>query len=686
MNDNQKEKKQKPKAIYEPGELDKVRKNLGEISPEEAMRVANVLGGEIGIEKTPQFDNFSKSRGIYVKVKQDKPLPVRTQVSTYSEKISQPVQKVFTLPNISPKEKSVIDKLMSSPEYKIKRPQNFINFLLSIGKLPDRVSEDFISITLLNYIGHFQKFTSCVKRLMSAASETYKEKIKTIFSTKYKMLNFVTKIDLDIIQDLYKQLAKTPNQITVSRLIPFIKTIYKPLITLYFLGDNRITSFIKTAYAEIAPDSKVPDETLLQYANEACTEWIYIHGQVIKGLYPLLLRMCGTEFVTYPKFMNTKISKILAFLDLTKFDLILPDDKKIKETILDSKEKTKTQKPENELKSIDEDTKNTDEKTSDDTKQEIVPEDVDSLDKTEKNNGISPSVKQGLELLEKIFPCAGWDNLGQEDLFPYFQPLYQFSDGFNLISPKNPMQVTIVLVRILEDFFQACRHINFTLDKDPEFEHYKDTLYDVFSEWSLYREVLFDKDYLSELKEYVNQIYSESNFKKLPYAKKKMSNMQWQIKNMFLPHLSFELVFMERPNRDGTYKPLQFRVEYLKAIFTTLISNIDENSKNVSGATNILERYIFDIPNVVSKRIEVLLGGKKSKNVTNLNLLKYTLSIICVLDWWINNENSPAYEIDNEIPYRTSLEDGSPIFSVPLRSDQNNLFIKSIKSRASATK
>ena len=189
-----------------------------------------------------------------------------------------------------------------------------------------------------------------------------------------------------------------------------------------------------------------------------------------------------------------------------------------------------------------------------------------------------------------------------------------------------------------------------------------------------------------EIAEYVNQIYSEANFKKLPYAKKKLSNMQWQIKNMFLPHLSFDLVFMERPNKDGTYKPLQIRIEYLKAIFSTLIAQVEGVSKTVSGAPNILERYHFDIPNVVSKRIDVLLGGKKSKNGTNLNLLKYTLSIICVLDWWINNENSPAYEVDNEIPYRISLDDGAPIFSVPLRSDQNNLFIKSVKARANATK
>ena len=677
MSDKVKEKKQRPKAIYEPGELDKVRKNLGDISPEEAMRVASVLGGEIGIEKTPQYDNFSKGRGVYVKTKQDRPIVTRSTVSSYAgnEKQVEPFQKTLTLPNISSKDKTMIDKLMASPEYKIKRPQNFINFILSIGKLPDRVSADFISITLLNYIGHIQKFTSCVKRLMSAGSDIYKEKIKTIFSPKYKMLNFVTQIDLNTTQDLYKQLQKTPKQITVTRLIPFIKSIFKPLLTLYFLGEKRITSYIKTAYAEIAPDSKIPDETLLQYTNEACSEWIYINGQVIKGLYPLLLRMCGTEFVSYPKFFNSKISKILEFLDMTKFDLILPDDKKVKENAL-------------ELKSLssEEVSEGGDIENPETTNENITSEKTEETKEVGKEKESLSVVLQGLDLLERIFPAAGWKNLGDEDLFPYFQPLYQFNDGFNLLSPKNPMQVTIILVRILEDFFQACRHINFSLDKDPDFESYRDNLSDVFSEWSLYREVLFDKDYLTELKEYVNQIYSEANFKKLPYAKKKLSNMQWQIKNMFLPHLSFDLVFMERPNKDGTYKPLQLRVEYLKAIFSTLVSRVDGPSKDISGAPNILERYHFDIPNVISKRVDVLLGGRKSKNGTNLNLLKYTLSIIYVLDWWINNENSPAYEVDNEIPYRISLDDGTPVFSVPTRSDQNNLFIKSVKSRANATK
>ena len=126
---NETKKKPKPKAIYEPGELDKVRQNLGDISPEEAMRVANVLGGEIGVEKSPQFESFNRNRGVYIKVKQDKQALVRTQPIISSVSSRDVIQKTLTLPNIPSKDKSLIDKMMSSSEYKIKSPQNFINFL-----------------------------------------------------------------------------------------------------------------------------------------------------------------------------------------------------------------------------------------------------------------------------------------------------------------------------------------------------------------------------------------------------------------------------------------------------------------------------------------------------------------------------------------------------------------------------
>ena len=38
----------KPNAVYEPGELNRVRKKLGDMDLSEARRMAQILGGEVG--------------------------------------------------------------------------------------------------------------------------------------------------------------------------------------------------------------------------------------------------------------------------------------------------------------------------------------------------------------------------------------------------------------------------------------------------------------------------------------------------------------------------------------------------------------------------------------------------------------------------------------------------------------
>jgi len=56
----------KPKAIYEPGELGKVREKLGPIDMMEAKRMAQILGGEVGTEKAAEIKpirNASHLRG-----------------------------------------------------------------------------------------------------------------------------------------------------------------------------------------------------------------------------------------------------------------------------------------------------------------------------------------------------------------------------------------------------------------------------------------------------------------------------------------------------------------------------------------------------------------------------------------------------------------------------------------------
>lgn len=681
------QKPQKPKAVYNPGELDKTRKNIGDVSKEEAMRVARLLGGEVGVEKSIDTSSTltKKTRTYAHKNTGD----TQTAPQPSAVKNANPIAKQQTpprtsLPLITSKEKSMIDKLMASSEYRIKPNYGFLSFLMNLRKGgTERVLPDFILNTLHNHLGHLQKFTSSMKHLTSHAPDAFKKQIQQSQDTFFKAVKFMSEWDLRELRDEYAELERKSDECTVTMLIPFTRTLFRSLLKIYFLGDTRIVNYIKKTYGDIIPYITSSHETIFQYAKEAASEWIYINGQIIKGLYPLLLRMSCTQFEEFSTFFTTRIPKILTFLDMTKYDLILPS-KEQEEQKTEAFDQTSIKKaPEEDI-----------EFEEDNQKPEAEKQEIEEPQTAQKKDAPAELIKRGLELLNILFPEAGWDQIETKpDMYPYFQTLFSFADGFNLIAPENPMQVAIILQRILEDLFVACRNIKFSIDKEPDFMMLEDTLTDIFSQWSLYRENICERLYLSELKDYVNHIYTQSDFGISPYAKKKLSNLLWQTKYLFLPHLSFELIFMEKPDKDATYKPMPKRIEYLKTIFSLLISRVEQSgdalsadknkaNEDIHGASNLFMPYRFDVPNVMSRRIDVLLGGKKSKNGNNFNLLKYTLCIIAVLDWWINNPESPGYNGAGKIPYRVSKEDGSPIFSVPTRNDQNSLFLQKIKEKS----
>lgn len=679
------EKTTKPKAIYEPGELDRTRKNIGEIDPEEAQKLTKILGGEIGVEKTPLYDepNIKKVRTYAHRSDAKKTEKTADEVvdSKVSKKndtkynnsksidsfdtINEKSRDSLKLPIISSKEKNLMDKLMSSYEYRIKNQYGFFTYLImrAFGNT-ELVSSDFVITIMHNHICNLQKFITALKQLVKIGNDGFKKTLAESDLIQYRILRYLVNMDITQIRTLYAQIERYPHEVNVMALIPLTKNIYRLLLPVYFYGDKNITEIIKNTYTEIAKKTSVPSEKILPYAKEAASQWLYISGQIVKGMYPLLMRMCSTEYYEYPAFFTKKISSILRFLDLTKYDLFL---------------QTKATQPIKKVTPI------IDPATAEKIEQEEQAKLMEKQATIDAQNSI---IRRGLELLDKMFPKAGWMKLEEHpDMYPYFQGIYNFKDGFNLINPENPMQITIILVRIIEDFFQGCRNIRFSIDKEPEFSNSDDTLHDIFSEWSLYRESLFDKNYSSEIKDYVNHLDTQSDFARSPYAKKKLCNLQWQAKYTFLPHLTFELVFMEKPLRDTSFKPLYSRTKYLLTVLNTLVSRIEDyliaepdnmNAMPDYGASNILEHYRFDVPNSVSKRLNYFLGGKKSRHTTNLNLLKYALCVISVLDWWINDEDSPAYDDSNVLPYR-ALDDGKPIFSVPLIENANDLFIKTPK-------
>lgn len=665
-----------PARVLEPGAIDRTRRNIGAIDAEEAMQMQKKLGGEVLKERSVPVDTSNMPRrrtavvsgsGVRAAGKTSSDISAKSAIagssmSNSSNLTSVSVKKIRTdddLPEISPRDLKLMNKVMRSAVYNIKQDHGIFNFFYdNSAKNKEKVHKNIGEYVMKRHVDRMQGFISTIKTFIQIAPDTYKAKIVNETDLKFRFLRTVGNWTMKDIKVLAIDLSQMSANLTIPMLKPIIRAIYKPLLTIYYIGDQNVALLIKDIYNDLAAYSSADKAKLQTLVKQATTDWLYVHDQIIKGCYPLLMRMCTSEFAPFPEFFKSRITDILKFVNLSKFDLLLPDKKKKEEKKAEEKKEDKKKDENRHIAG---------------KKDEIV--------------------NMGLKILNQLFPQAGFNHLeSRPDLYPYFQPIYNFEDGFNMLSPENPLQVTVVLIRILEDFLKGCRNIDFNIEGDEKLAALPDNLNEAMNDWSSYHEDLFDKKYGDYLREYVNTIYTQADYPNTKFGKEMVNNILWRAKYYFLPHFKFSAPVLTKPLNDNKYKPFFGRTDYIRSVLTALVTRIDQNSadkKPVLGILNPWDRYNFDLPNPISKRIDVLLGAKRSDDVTaatNANLIKYTLSIMAVLDWWVNNPQSPAYTADPTHIYRISAKDGGPEFSAPERTDQNQLFAEGVKKAIEAKK
>ena len=642
-------------ADWEPGTLDKTRKNIGLIDEKEAATMAKKLGGQVMYERTTSSSGSQgqggHGQGRIIRSSDggggSKGGSGGSGGSSKPNTTYQAPRRHIRedLPQVSKKFNSAVDKLMMSPEYKIKPNYGIFNFIRTLQKNgTEKILPEFYQYKMKKDIEHMESFITVIKTLIQIAPATYKSKIVNGGDVKFKFLRMIASWGMSGIKAEYATLENAPGPILACDLIQYTKAIYKPIITVYYYGNNKIPKLIKEIYNDQVAYPDSPKDKLSTMAKQAITEWLYIDTEIIKKMYPLLMRMCSDTFESYPNFFSIKVAEILKFTGLHKFDLLLPE------------------KPKEEQKEA--------------PKPKSAPPQKGVKDQT---------VITGLKLLNQMFPQAGFDKLDEHpDLYPYFQPLYKFDDGFNLLSPENPVQVIMVLQRIIEDCFQGCRNIKFT--NTETVKEGTDTITAVMDDWSGYREDNFERLYCEPLLDLVNSVYSQPDFDKSHIGKRTITSLLWQVTYHFMPNFKFDQLILEHPSDESKFRPLFHRTDYARKYLTLVINECDKQASGrgpVGMVENPWEHYKFGIQNEVSKRLDVLLGAQNktaNTNANNANLLKYTLCFIAVLDWWINNPGSPAYTTDPMHIYRISPSDGKPLFTTPLRNDQNKLFIEAIKA------
>lgn len=556
------------------------------------------------------------------------------------------------LPTLSDKDLLAINNLMAESKYQIKIPLKFTRVDRS-----DKLNPDFILYTLNDYLGHLQECVAATKRIFSVLEQNeIIEKLSQKDILAFKLLSVIRGIDIKKLSDLLLDLQKNPKEVTVSHLIPFTRLLFQPLIRIYYMGADGISRKYMTVLS-FSLDQQIAREgdILKSYTISAIKEWNYLFDQTFIGMYPLLLRMCSPMMLSQNDLFYKKGSIVLSWLHVLPSEIFIVDDK------------------ESVLKEIEKEV----------PKQLVVSEEMEEKQK------IPFEVAEGLKVLERFFPEAGWENLEKmPDLCPYFQPILQFEETFSQLAPENPLQQTIILLWVLEELFQGLRLIHFLPIENQSHSEEGEDIYKILEEWILYLETLFYKVFSADLKEYTHQIYTQPEYNKTPYGRTLLSNMYTLIKTSFLPHFNIRMYGTAKFQKDDRLPPFFIRVSRLKRLLSkyndSIENSIARSSGNLSGSVpgiqNPWELYKFEIANPVSRRLDALCGGKNSHTRTNAQLIKYTLSILNVLDWWINSKESYAYLNTPDYLYRVT-EPGSsvPAFGIKPRTDIESLFLRHLK-------
>ncbi|MBO7135264.1 MAG: hypothetical protein J6V73_01420 [Spirochaetaceae bacterium] len=555
------------------------------------------------------------------------------------------------LPAIDNAERNNFDKLFASTG--ITRHAKL--FAQKTVEDADKVSDYFVMNTLNDYFIHIQKFTAAIKRFISAMPVAYQHKIGRAPNIQLRMLNAASSWKVAALNDELDNLQMNAKNMTVEKMIPFVYMIYRPLLQMLFLGESNFNEILEKTFTEIHDKTNANLTQLHGTIEEAKLEWNYIIRAVSTGIYPLLMRICSSYCVGMQEFLDTNITRLLAFLKLTKEDIILPG----------------------EFKPVDFSTPDL-----------TQPAKLSAYAETVKQANMS--INSGLTLLDAMFPEAGWLNLREKpDMYPYYQPLFAFTEGFNVLSNENPLQVAVILMRIIEDLLSGCHTIDFlATNSSCPVQMKAEEIERTLSDWYLSRMNVFEKEYAASLLDYVNRIYSQSDYKTSPYAIKTLSSIMWLQKSEFFPHLKFDLSYISNETAYGSM-PVFKKVSRLAHYFDWLSDNINESIKVnsgsqggfVAGIENPWKKFSFTIENISSSRLTSILEANSPLGTTNASLVKAISEVFSVLDWWMNNPKSFAYETELHLPYRSDEATGEPIFSVPERKDVFNLLSRSKPKR-----
>jgi hypothetical protein len=681
----------KEKAVYAPGELSRVRNKLGSLDDTEAKRMVKLLGGEVGVEKTPEFKAPPRQPR---KPRQDKtagggggPPQGRGQRFPAQNADSDVEDWARVKKNsgggrggsdggdnprapvtLSYWERVKMDRYAGQSEFDIKSAGQVLASIFSFfSPPPDLVSNVFVSKRMSEYYKRLETLVTAARTLLPRSNIRRTEILKKRAPFVFIVLEVIRDWNIDKITGDLTKIQSRPRSATVGDFTEILKAIYRPLFMLEQLNTEvhikgAFKVLYKLVYLENPEEAKEKYQELIRSALVAYTA---VRRDIHYLLYPLLMKMLSNRWFSYENFFKERKQRFLAFINADETDRIMipdggmTDNVDLRDEEEENAEEEKEQSPE---------------------AQEDENDPAVAARRAEKK-----AVNRGLDTLEILFPKAGWQEItGFPDLYPYFGKMFDLTRGYEQISPYDPLHQVIVLLRILEELFFGLRYVSFGAEApglDESEERVDETMTELINNWRIYIEHSYYKEYLPRVREYVRILEGAAESRNSTYAKRLLNELHWAKRLFFLPYYRFESQYppsFQKKDITSLYPEIRKLRKYLTAVAAGIEQGIKRGGIDEKalcpGINNPWDEYEFQVPNPLSQRLNALLTGK-AKN--NASLIFYTLAVATVLDYLVNNENSWAYAGERPPPLFRSTEEPEDKDHV----DADALFHQSIKEQ-----
>jgi len=689
----------KPPTVYEPGELDRLRKKLGDLDPHEAKKLAEKLGGEVGIERaTPEPPKRQhrqphqetvdvtvggrpggfhppKHRIEILPEAQNEPPPKQKKRTSSLDPADDPSVPVRT----SYRERVRMDRYAAQVEFEIKNPTQIFYSLLSLfGEPPDLINPDFVTKRMNEYYNRIEVLVTSTRSLLPRNQPARNERFKKVAAFAYSIIDTIRYWNIEKINSDLSRLQARPRTVKLQDFGEILKNIYRPLFLLELLDpEKEIRDAYKTLYKLLFEEN--PQEAREKHQaliRASLGSYAVIRRNIRFLLYPLLLKTLSDQWFSYEEFFTARPRRLMDFLKVSETDRIKPLPPEVAE-------EPGTPTPQ----------------VATPAQTEPVPADEPEKTEPEKEAAeagttepMNRALQRGLDTLELLFPEAGWNRLPSfPDLYPYFSDIFDLKKGYELIAPNDPLQQVVVLMHILEELFYALRYVTFGSITAPDgsVERVDEGMTRIISGWHGYIEETLDKEYLPRLSEYCRMLDGAAEARTSNYAKRTQMELYWLRRLYFLPYFRFESV-APPPFRRQEIIPLYGEVRQLRRLLSAVALGMEKGAKEggmtprgpCDGIDNPWDLYIFQVPNPLSIRLDALLGNRNPRRKTNATLIFHTLAVVVVLDQLINNENSWAYG-QNVGPIFRSVDGGGikPQFGVDEKVDTEQLFKEALKQK-----